>query len=225
MLADIGYTEVECFGDLLWSAELSDGLAETGLKLPTAHIGLDVIETAAETVIRRAKELGLTQIYVPYLMPEIRPISSADWSKFGHRLASAGQPLFAAGLGFGWHNHDFEFSACDDGLMPIDCLLAADDRLLLELDIAWVQIAGEDPLHWIDRFAHRLGAVHIKDIAPPGCGCEEDGWADVGHGVMDWQLLSSAVERTTAIYHIMEHDNPSDDRRFAERSLASARTF
>ena len=101
-------------------------------------------------------------------MPEDRPADSAAWSRFGQRLASAGQPLFKAGLGFGWHNHDFEFIACDDGRMPIDCLLAADERLLLEMDIAWVQVAGEDPLLWIDHFAQRLGAVHIKDIAPSG---------------------------------------------------------
>ena len=225
MVADAGYAEVECFGDLLWSAELAEGLAETGLRLPTAHVGLDEVESEPGRIIRQAEKLGVRQVYAPYLMPGDRPSTSDGWEAFGQRLASAGRPLFEAGLGFGWHNHDFEFRACEDGRMPIDCLLAADERLLLEMDIAWVQVAGENPLPWIDRFAGRLGAVHVKDIAPQGSGSEEDGWADVGHGVMDWKTLSSAVDRTAASHRIMEHDNPRDDRRFAERSLASARAF
>ena len=54
MLADTGYAEVESFGELLWSAELAEGLAETGLRLPTVHIGLDMVESASEKVIQRA---------------------------------------------------------------------------------------------------------------------------------------------------------------------------
>ena len=225
MVAGIGYAAVECFGDLLSSPELSEGLAETGLSLPTAHIALEAIESDPDRIIGLAAGLGVEQIYAPYLMPGERPATSAGWTEFGQRLAAAGQPLFEAGLGFGWHNHDFEFRACDDGRMPIDCILDADGRLLLELDIAWVQVSGEDPLPWIERLAQRLGAVHVKDIAPNGTCVDEDGWSDVGHGVMDWSAISSAVDRTSARHRVMEHDNPSNDRRFAERSLASAQSF
>ena len=225
MVAESGYAAVECFGEQLLSSGLSDGLAETGLRLPTVHIALDAIESEPDRIIDLAAELGVEQVYAPFLMPGERPVTSAGWTEFGQRLAAVGQPLFEAGVGFGWHNHDFEFRACDDGRMPIDCLLDADGRLLLEMDIAWVQVAGEDPLHWIDRLAPRLGAVHVKDIAPKGTCIDEDGWADVGHGVMDWRTISSAVDRTSARHRVMEHDNPSDDRRFAESSLASARSF
>ncbi len=225
MVADTGYSEVECFGDLLWSSELGDGLAETGLNLPTAHVNLDDAESRPEEVISRARELGVSQVYAPFLMPGDRPESPSGWAAFGRRLATAGLPFFEAGLGFGWHNHDFEFRSCEDGSMPIDHLLDGDERLLLELDIAWVAVAGEDPLHWIDRFANRLEAVHVKDIAEVGSGKDEDGWTDVGFGVMDWKALSSALDRTTVRHRVMEHDNPSDDRRFARRSLATMRAF
>ena len=225
MVAETGYAAVECFGDLLSSSELADGLAETGLRLPTAHLALDAIESDPDRIIGLATGLGVENVYAPFLMPGERPAASAGWTEFGQRLAAAGRPLMDAGLGFGWHNHDFEFRACEDGRMPIDCILGADERLLLELDIAWVQVAGEDPLPWIDRFAQRLGAVHMKDIAPKGTCSDEDGWADVGHGVMDWRSISSAVDRTSVRHRVIEHDNPSDDRRFAERSLASARSF
>jgi len=225
MLADAGYSEVECFGDLISSSDLSNGLAETGLRMPTAHVSLEAVESDPGSIVELARNLGVKQVYAPYLMPEDRPASSAGWSEFGQRLATAGKPLFEAGLSFGWHNHDFEFCPCSDGRMPIECLLGADERLLLELDIAWIQVAGQDPLVWIDHFKQRLGAVHVKDIASEESGGDEDGWADVGYGVMDWKALSAAVDRSAARHRVMEHDNPNDDRRFAERSIASARDF
>ena len=48
---------------------------------------------------------------------------------------------------------------------------------------------GADPLAWIERYGQRIVAVHVKDIAKPGQGLDEDGWADVGHGTIDWAAL------------------------------------
>jgi len=77
-------------------------------------------------------------------------------------------------------------------------------------------------LHWITEFGPRITAVHVKDIAPAGENASEDGWADVGQGAVDWKRLMTALRSTPARNYIMEHDNPSNDRRFAERSLAAA---
>ena len=225
MLAEAGYAQIECFGDLITSSDLSDGIEETELKVPTAHVSLQMVEQEPDQVLRYANNLGIRQLYVPFLMPNDRPSDAAGWTEFGSRLAAAGQPFQAAGIGFGWHNHDFEFLPLDDGRMPIECILGADDKLILELDVAWVQVAGVDPFAWIDRLGNQLGAVHIKDIAPEGTCTDEDGWADVGYGTMAWKALSVAVDRTSATYRIMEHDNPNDDRRFAERSIAFVKSL
>ena len=62
-----------------------------------------------------------------------------------------------------------------------------------------------------------------KDLAPAGENANEDGWADVGHGTLDWnQLARDAKARTRARYYVMEHDKPSDAIRFARRSIAAA---
>ena len=37
--------------------------------------------------------------------------------------------------------------------------------------------------------------------------------------------IMAALHRTSCRYFVMEHDNPSDDRRFAERSIAAATRF
>ena len=63
----------------------------------------------------------------------------------------------------------------------------------------------------------RITAVHVKDIAPAGENADEDGWADVGQGTVDWKGLMAALkEQTKAKYFVMEHDNPKDDKRFAD---------
>ena len=54
-------------------------------------------------------------------------------------------------------------------------------------------------------------------IAPVGQSLEQDGWADVGAGTIDWRRLVPALSATDAIM-VVEHDNPSDWERFARRS-------
>ena len=72
---------------------------------------------------------------------------------------------------------------------------------------------------WVDRLADRTVAVHVKDIAPTGENLDQDGWSDVGDGTMDWAALMTALRQTGCGLFIMEHDNPSDDVRFATASL------
>ena len=72
----------------------------------------------------------------------------------------------------------------------------------------------------------RIVAVHVKDIARPGQGLDEDGWSDVGHGTIDWASLLKALRaKTEAKYFVMEQDNPNDFERFARRSIESVKTY
>ena len=92
--------------------------------------------------------------------------------------------------------------------------------------IAWVVRGNADPLEWVDRYGKRITAVHVKDIAPKGENADEDGWADVGHGTIDWKKIMKALrEKTPAKVFIMEHDKPSDVGRFARRSIEAANGF
>ncbi len=131
-----------------------------------------------------------------------------------------------AGLRFAWHNHDFEFVPCRDGAVPQRVILDAAPEIGWEMDVAWVVRGGADPMQWIDEYASRIVAAHVKDIAPAGEAQEEDGWADVGHGTMDWPAIIKALrDKTPARVFVMEHDNPSDVERFARRSIEAAKNF
>ncbi|MXU65993.1 sugar phosphate isomerase/epimerase family protein [Oceanomicrobium pacificus] len=223
MLGHLGYAQVEGYGglyaDLTEADLLAQHLKDAGLEMASGHFGLDMVEGDPQGVIDTCKTLGIRKVFVPYLVAEERPTDAAGWRAFGARLQEAGAPLRAAGLGFGWHNHDFEFVPLEDGSIPQDLILEGGPELEWEADIAWIARAGADPLPWIAKYADRITAAHVKDIAPEGEKADEDGWADVGEGVLDWAGLMAALKSTKATLFVMEHDNPSDASRFARRSL------
>jgi sugar phosphate isomerase/epimerase len=226
MLSEAGFKEVEGFGGLFDDLDgLRAGLDATGLRMTSSHFGLDMVEGDAAKTIAIAKDLGIEKVIVPFLMPDDRPTDTAGWAAFGARLAAAGKPLQDAGLVFGWHNHDFEFVATETGELPQDLIAAASDDLMLELDLGWVARAGLDPVACIQKYAGRITAAHIKDIARAGESADEDGWADVGHGVQDWVAIHAALQETGVDHYVVEHDNPKDHARFASRSLAAIQKF
>ena len=138
------------------------------------------------------------------------------------QLNEWGKPLRDANLTFGWHNHDFEFTEITSSIRPIDIILSASNYLSLELDVAWAMSTDADVLNFVSQHRARISAAHIKDIAPAGLCLDEDGWADVGHGTLDWESLFPALLAAGTQYFIMEHDNPTDDKRFAKRSIEYA---
>ena len=227
MLAGLGYGDVEGYGGLYaddaMTAELVAGLQATGLKMPTGHFSLDMLEGDPAKVLEIARTLGIERIYCPHITPDQRPTDAAGWRAFGARLELAGRPFNAAGLGFGWHNHDFEFVALPDGVIPMAEILAGGPSLEWEIDVAWVIRGGADPIEWIRRHGPRITAAHIKDIAPAGQNADEDGWADVGHGTVPWASIHAALQAVGCKHYVMEHDNPSDPARFARRSITALR--
>lgn len=226
MVSALGYAQVEGYGGLYASDDgleaLKAALGATDLRMTSGHFGLDMVEGDPDRATRVAKDLGMEHVFVPHLAPDQRPATDDGWRDFGARLQEAGKPLKDAGLAFGWHNHDFEF-AKDGGAHPLDLILDGGPELDLELDVAWVVRGGQDPLAWIDKYKDRLVAAHVKDIAPDGENADEDGWADVGDGVMDWTGLMTALREAGCGLFVVEHDNPSDDARFAERSMTFLR--
>lgn len=221
-LAKLGYKQVEGFGGLYADAEgLAASLKKHGLIMPTGHFGLAQLKDTDAT-LKIAEALGMKFVYCPAVPREERNQGESKWVELGETLARLGETFRRNGLGFGWHNHDFEFKALPNGKLPMDIILDTAAHNEWEMDVAWVVKGGHDPIEWMKKHGKRINAVHVKDIAPAGEAVNEDGWADVGHGTMDWQALATAIKaHTNARYWVMEHDNPSDVDRFASRSFVS----
>jgi sugar phosphate isomerase/epimerase len=193
--------------------------------MPTGHFGIDQLEDTS-TALKWAEQLGVKLIVCPWIAPEARGEDNATWTALGERLARLGETYRKAGYRFGWHNHDFEFKPTREGRLPMDILMETAPENDWEMDVAWVVRGGADPVAWLKKYGSRITAVHVKDIAPAGQAVDEGGWADAGHGTIDWNTLQREIKtHAKAQYWVMEHDNPSDFDRFARRSLESARQW
>ncbi|TYC64426.1 sugar phosphate isomerase/epimerase [Rhodobacterales bacterium] len=226
-LAKLGYTQVEGFGGVYEDPKVFRSLLDAnGLKMPSGHFfPMEQFEDDIGKVIETAGILGMSRIFVPALPPDQRAPDAERWQSVGERLEAIGEKIRNAGLRFGWHNHDFEFKACADGRLPMDILLKAAPSIEWEADIAWIVRGGQDPLAWIEKYSDRLTTAHVKDIAPEGECADEDGWADVGQGTMDWNGIMAALRKAGVDLFVMEHDKPSDAARFAKRSIEAFRTY
>ena len=220
VLGETGYKEVEGYGGLYADAAgLKSLMDQNGLTMPTAHFGLDMLENDKKGALKVLKTLGIRHIYCPHIAVEDRPKDSAGWKAFGKRLGKIATFYRGEGYSFGWHNHDFEFVALPDGKIPHEVMFKAAPMLDWEMDVAWVIRGGADPLKYIRKYAANITAAHIKDIAEKGKNADEDGWADVGHGTVDYKPLLAALKKTRARHYVLEHDKPADAARFAKRSF------
>lgn len=226
MLAGAGYGDVEgwggMFGELTDAGPLKDVLDAAGMRMTSAHAGLDALEGDPARQIPILRDLGCESVFVPAVPPGQRAQDAGGWRALGRRLAEACKPLHDACIVFGWHNHDFELADLGRAETPLDLILEAGD-LAWEADIAWLVRGGADPVDWLDRHGDRLRAVHVKDIAAEGEKADEDGWADPGTGAMDWEALAARLATLDVAHWVMEHDNPSDDARFARAGMDAAR--
>lgn len=224
-LKSLGYAQVEGWGGQFADpAALAASLKSAGLVMPTAHMGYAQLEDTA-AALKIADTVGIQTVYCPAPPSADYREGKGDWHKFAAGLGKIADAFKAAGKGFGYHNHHWEFGKAD-GRTPIELILEASPNMQWELDLAWAVKAGEDPVAWMKKLGSRISAVHVKDIAPAGEALDEDGWADVGQGTLDWkQLIADAKANTKAVYYVMEHDKPSDAIRFARRSMEAVKSF
>jgi sugar phosphate isomerase/epimerase len=226
MLKELGFRHVEPFGGLFNdAAALKSALDANGLDAPTTHIGIPALREDFDGTLAKLRDVGVKIAIVPAVPPEERVQDGAGWKKLGAELLGYAKRATEQGFTFAWHNHHFEFARLPDGSMPLEWILGEDPVLKWQVDIAWVIRGEQDPKQWIERYAPRVVGFHVKDLAPDGENADEDGWADVGHGRLDWSSLLPVMRATPAAIWTLEHDNPKDDARFARRSFATVSSW
>ncbi len=227
MLAKAGYTDVEGFGGVYEEPEKFRALLDANnLTMSSGHFfPLKMFETEKKKVIHIAKTLGMRNIYCPFVMPDERKNTAAGWKAFGKRLAAANDFIRDEGLGFGWHNHDYEFVELKDGSLPIDWIFDAAPSIDWEMDVAWIVRAKKNPVKWIKAYKDRITSVHVKDIATKGKNLDQDGWCNVGEGVVKWPEIFKALQGGRVMHYVMEHDNPKDVNSFAQKSIKFCKKF
>jgi sugar phosphate isomerase/epimerase len=206
-VAAAGITELEFAGyynkDAAWWRAL---LARHGLTAPATHEALPATDDGWGPILDRAQAMGHGIVVVPYVGSEYRG-SRAAWQRLAARLNTGALRARAAGLRFGYHNHDFEFAPVD-GTTGYDILTTETDPALvaLELDLYWTVKAGHDPLALFARWPGRLRCCHVKDAGP----APERQMRDVGAGTIDFRTILAAGRAAGLQHWFIEHDNPAE---------------
>jgi sugar phosphate isomerase/epimerase len=202
--AGIPYVELAGLGDKS-PAEFKAALDARGLKASGAHIGIEAIEDDFDGVVEQAKTIGFDLVIVPYVGKDKY---EAGWAKFAERMAAAGAKLSGAGLRLLYHNHDFEFAP--DGDKPgLDVFYEAApaEAFGAELDLAWVQIGGGDPVTYIKKLGSRAEALHFKDYDPT----QSPQWVPAGSGKVDLKACAEAGKAAGAKFAVIELDQSPGD--------------
>jgi sugar phosphate isomerase/epimerase len=202
-LAEAGAREVELAG--LYGrdgAGMRRVLDAAGLQACSAHVPLERFEREPARVLEEAAALGIATLVVPSVP---KPATAAEADEAVARVVAAAALARDAGLGFAYHNHDFEFRALDGGGDLWSRITAA--GLDHEPDVGWLQVAGRDPVAVLGELAGRVPLVHAKDVRRTADG----GWEDViaGDGDLDWPAIAAAAAAAGASRLVVELDNPS----------------
>ena len=133
------------------------------------------------------------------------------WKRLADELSDIGRKLKADGIGFGYHNHNYEFATAGDRT-GFDILVASSDPSVVsfELDVGWAAAAGQDPAELFARYSGRFTAMHIKDIkatTQPNIALKMDP-SDVGAGRLDWATILPAAYNAGVRHFFLEQEPP-----------------
>ena len=223
VVAAAGYRHVELIGSQLDDAAATRAALEArGLQASSSHVSMVALRERPAHVLAACKTLGFTQLFMPAVPAPERDSDGDYWLALGRELGALAHRFAEEGIALGYHNHHWELQPKAGGVNALERLFqgAEGSPLTWQMDVAWLARGGADPLLWMKREAGRIVSLHAKDLAPTGEKLDEDGWADVGTGTLDWTTLARAGRDSGAQWLVAEHDKPNDPMRFARNSQA-----
>jgi sugar phosphate isomerase/epimerase len=208
-IAAIGYRDLDMYV-YEWprpARETRAALDRAGLKCRSARVATPALYRGWDRTLDAATTLGarwITLANVPW--EERREL--VDWREMAAQFNRLGEASRARGLGFCYHNHDFELQAVD-GVVPLDYIVSSTDPALvkLQMDVYWMTKGGRDPSSEIDRLGSRVATLHLKDMdrTPQG------EITSPGNGVLDFRKILAAAKRAGIADLFVEVDpSPAD---------------
>ncbi|WP_433909936.1 sugar phosphate isomerase/epimerase family protein [Sphingomonas yabuuchiae] len=202
-VAGIGYREIEYGGggyEAMDHAMLRRTQDRLGLKAPSIHVPYESLRDKFDASVAMAKTLGADTVVLPFMTNQHR--TEEGWNAALPNFNRFADGLKKAGLGFAYHNHDFEFTNKPGGVSLYDRLLQGTDPALVkvEIDLYWAIHAGEDVQALIRLLAGRIYAYHVKDARPDGS------MTAVGAGKIDFASIFK-LNRLAGVKHFyVEND-------------------
>lgn len=223
----LGYQDLETYGfdpaGLKYygmdAAAFKSVLADNNLTTSSGHYDLflyldkspDELKKYVDRCIEGARILGKRYITWPWLTPESRTIEK--FKLLSDRLNIVGEQVTKAGLGFAYHNHDFEFID-HNGENGYDIIMKNTDPNLvkLQIDLYWVMHSSKlSPSELFSKQPGRFVMWHIKDMDK----VSRD-YTELGNGSIDYtKILPDASRSGLELYFLEQGGN------FASNSMKS----
>ncbi|NQU54175.1 MAG: sugar phosphate isomerase/epimerase [Bacteroidetes bacterium] len=195
-----GYGDGKIYG--MDPVEFKNLCEENGLQFLGAHTGQDVPtkekwdETMAwwDVCIEAHKSAGVKWIVQPW-MGGVGYESLEGLKSYCEYFNAVGEKCNAAGIRFGYHNHDKEFSTVLDGKPVYDWMLENTDpaKVMFELDLYWIIEGGKNPIDYFNAYPGRFELWHIKDKEEVGAS-----------GNIDFEAIFALKEKSGFKYGVVE---------------------
>jgi sugar phosphate isomerase/epimerase len=213
-IAGYGYAGVELAGMYGKKApELRAMLDDIGLKVVSNHGAMPSAENRNQ-ILDEAVALGYAW-HISGMGPEQFKDREATLQSAATFKAAA-EALKGSKVGFGIHNHWWEFDKSFDGKLAHQVALDAAPGVLAEVDTYWVTVGGADAAAVIKSLGARAPLLHIKD----GPCVRDKAMTAVGDGRMDWKKIFASVDEKHVKHLIVELDSCDTDMMTAvERSV------
>jgi sugar phosphate isomerase/epimerase len=208
-LADMGYKYVEHANYInrkfygYTATEFKKILDGYGLKMLSGHtvMGKDHWDATKKQftdswkyTIDDAAICGQQFVISPWLDASLRKTYD-DMKAYMDVFNQSGELCKKAGMRFGYHNHNFEFTESLNGKKVYDIILENTDPLLVvqQLDMGNLYGTGADAYEIIKKHPGRFISLHVKDEIKVGKG------EDIMTGNYESTILGAGVANTKAI--------------------------
>lgn len=231
---ELGYDGVEFAGLYGYTPDqVREMCGRIGLVPISAHVPYVEMIADPEKVLGDYAAIGCSYVAVPYMDEQYRP-GTEGFPQVIEKVTMLGKVAKEKGMTLLYHNHDFEFvkvpTAAGGTAYGLDVLYDSvpADLLQTELDTCWVNVAGESPVAYLEKYSGRAPVVHLKDFVMPGkkpaklyaligiddgaqeeadCGAFE--FRPNGYGAQDMPAIIDASAKAGAKWVVVEQDNPS----------------
>ena len=148
-----GYNDGQFYG--MAPADFKKSIEDAGLEVLSSHAGRPLADNTKDTnwdevwkwwdtAIQAHKDAGMKYLVVAWIPT---PKTLADLQAYCDYFNKIGEKCNAAGIRFGYHNHNFEFTEIE-GEMMYDYMLKNTDpaKVFFQMDVYWVVRGGQSPV-------------------------------------------------------------------------------
>jgi sugar phosphate isomerase/epimerase len=185
LCSPLGYTD---FAGLPKAAEITNILADRGLKCASGHFSMRELRQDQPASIAWARDVGITQMITATLGAGNTPTMD-DVRRAADEYNRIAEVAARAGIQQGLHNEGFELSMVD-GKRTYDVLFGLLDPKLVKFQYQMSTISrGFDAAEYFTKYPGRFLSMHLQDW-----NAETKTAAAVGKGTIDWKNVFTAAK-------------------------------